>query len=338
MRWLLPAAVMMMAMAPAHAALPADGAFDDTAHPAPPDYAHRADWAIWRGGKASSPIDLFFIPPTTFVSRRWNQDLADGATDRWTRISVANRQINAFAACCRLYSPRYRQASSRAFTDMTGDGAKAYALAYQDVRAAFRWYLAHANHGRPFVIAAHSQGSLHALRLLEQEIDGTPLARQLVAVYAPGIGIPRSLFGHTLTTVGPCDHPDSTHCIASWNSYTPEADVGAFRQRSLGRSGGGNEGLLCIDPLTFDAGRPAAGPDANLGAMLAPPDDNAQAPLVAQAAGAACRDGVLRIDARVPLTALPGGVLHFYDIPLFWANIRANVAIRIRAYHKEHAR
>lgn len=56
------------------------------------------------------------------------------------------------------------------------------------------------------------------------------------------------------------------------------------------------------------------------------------------AAGAACRDGVLRVDASVPLKPLPGGVLHFYDIPLFWANIRANVAIRIRAYRKEHGR
>lgn len=165
------AAVLLLAAAPGR-----DGAFDTTAHPAAPDYGQRTDWAIWRGGNTSSPVDLFFIPPTTFVSQRWNQDLSDTQTDHWTRISVANRQINAFDDCCRIYSPRYRQASSRAFGEMAGDGAKAYALAYQDVRAAFRWYIAHENHGRPFVIAAHSQGSLHALRLLEEEIDGTPLA------------------------------------------------------------------------------------------------------------------------------------------------------------------
>ena len=330
---MLATSVMLLAAAPDR-----DGAFDGTPHPTAPDYAHRQDWAVWRGGSLSSSVDIFFIQPTTFISQRWNQDLSDDQTDRLTRLSVTNRQINAFDDCCRIYSPRYRQASSRAFGEMAGDGSKAYALAYQDVRAAFRWYLNHENRGRPFVIAAHSQGSLHALRLIEEEVDGTPIARRLIAVYAPGIGIPLGLFGAALKTIGPCDAPTSTRCIASWNSYTPDADATRFVERSIGHAPNGGAGLLCTNPLTFDNRFPAAGADANDGAMLAPPGEDVMPPLVPHAAGAACRNGVLRIDTTVPLKPLPGGVLHFYDIPLFWANIRANVGTRIRSYCQDQNR
>src|SRR3546814_15517433 len=87
--------------------------------------------------------------------------MADAATRRWTDLSVTARQASLFDACCRRFMPRYRQASSRAFAERLGDGAKAYALAYGDVLRAFRSYVAHDNHGRPFIIAGHSQGALH---------------------------------------------------------------------------------------------------------------------------------------------------------------------------------
>jgi hypothetical protein len=316
---------------------PIDGAFDAAVHPAAPDYARPRDWTVWRGGDAGAPVDLFFIQPTTFVSQRWNQDPGDVATNRLTQLGVVERQLNAFDTCCRIYAPRYRQASTRAFTEMAGDGAKAYALAYQDVRHAFRWYMAHENRGRPFLIVAHSQGTLHAMRLLEQEIDGKPAARHLVAVYAPGLGIPIGTFGTALKIVSPCDTPTRTRCLASWNSFTPDADTAAFVKRStaayVGQHGEGpGAELLCINPLTFASGRPQATAKDDLGALLTPPGDTAGPSLTPSAAGATCRDGVLRVDATVALHPLPGGSLHFYDIPLFWANIRDNASRRIRAY------
>ncbi len=41
----------------------------------------------------------------------------------------------------------------------------AFDLAYEDLKTAFENYLKHYNKGRPIIIASHSQGSLHALRL-----------------------------------------------------------------------------------------------------------------------------------------------------------------------------
>lgn len=55
-------------------------------------------------------------------------------------------------------------------------------LAYTDVLAAFRNYLANDNQGRGFVLVGHSQGAFHLSRLVKEEIDGKPLASQMVAL------------------------------------------------------------------------------------------------------------------------------------------------------------
>jgi hypothetical protein len=316
-----------------------DGAFAVTAHPSPPHYVRRSDWAEWRGGTPGAPVDIFFVQPTTFVSKQWNQDLADTKTDAWTRATVATRQIGAFAACCRVYSPRYRQASSRAYSEMAGDGAKAYDLAYQDVRAAFLYYIAHENHGRPFVLVGHSQGALHVMRLLREEIDGLPLGKLLAVAYAPGIGVPIGTFGTELKTVVACDTPERTGCVASWNSFLGDADVTTYINRAAqswtvehGREGAE---LLCVNPLTFDLRRSAADAASNAGGIILPTAaEGPDAPIVPGAAGGKCDGGVLRVATAYAVTPLPGGSLHYYDIPLFWANLRANVAVRIAAFRR----
>ena len=78
---------------------------------------------------------------------------------------------------------RYRQANIFAY--FRGDEIRKQALgfAYQDVLRAFQYFLQHRSQGRPFVIASHSQGTHHGTRLLEEVIDGTPLAQRLVAAY-----------------------------------------------------------------------------------------------------------------------------------------------------------
>ena len=322
----------------AFAQVQAQGEFDAATHPTPPDYARNRDWAEWRGGNPRAGVDVFFVQPTTYVSKRWNQDLGDLKTDTWTRTSVGLRQISLFSACCRVYSPRYRQASSRAFAEMSGDGMKAYALAFEDVRAAFRYYVAHENHGRPFVLAGHSQGALHIMRLLREEIDGRAIGRRLVVAYAPGIGIPVGTFGTELKDVVACDVSNRTGCVASWNSFLLDADVASYIARAakswvaVHGVGPGAE-LLCVNPLTSDRRRPAADAAANLGGMVVPAaPEGPAAPVVPGAAGARCESGVLRVSPAYPLTALPGGSLHYYDIPLFWANLRADVARRIAAF------
>jgi hypothetical protein len=138
--------------------------------------------------EASAPADVFFIHPTSYLKNDvWNAayDL-HGAYDE----PILLGQLSAFNGCCRLYAPRYRQASLVA----QGKSPAAVQLAYADVARAFRYYIDHENHGRPFIIASHSQGSRLAVELLQSEILGSPLQQRLVAAYVIGAFAP-SNFG-----------------------------------------------------------------------------------------------------------------------------------------------
>jgi hypothetical protein len=300
-----------------------------------PDYADPATWLVLddAGSGAASPpaVDLFYIHPTTSRSQAFNQDLADAATNRWTDISVGTRQLSAFAACCRRFAPRYRQATSRAFTASRADGDRAYAFAYEDVRSAFRSFIARHNRGRPFIVAGHSQGALHGLRLLREEVAGTPLAERLVAAYLPGIGIPVDTLPRGIPG---CATPRQTRCIASWNSFTPDADTTGYVARSLARYGSGSPApLLCVNPVSFAMARPATRFAEARGALPGPAVEGPLPALHKAKVAARCDGNVLRVTTRggLPVETLPGGNLHMGDIALFWADIRANAAQRAAA-------
>lgn len=129
-----------------------------------------------RQGEAAA--DVFFLHPTTYFSgESWNQPLDDPETNRRTDERVLRNQASAFNGAGRVFAPRYRQATLGAFfTDDTADADAARALAYSDVRRAFRHYLAEWGGDRPLVIAAHSQGSRMALRLLSEHFAGDAAA------------------------------------------------------------------------------------------------------------------------------------------------------------------
>ncbi|MCE7796480.1 DUF3089 domain-containing protein [Sphingobium sufflavum] len=312
--------------------------FDQSNHPAAPDYARANSWMM-RGidDAADKPADLFYIQPTTFRSKDWNQDMADAATNHWTDISVGARQVSAFADCCRRFAPRYRQASTGTFSSTSGDREQAYALAYQDVRSAFRAFLAvRGKEDRPFILAGHSQGALHGLRLLEEEIAGTPLARQLIAAYLPGIGIPGDALPSSIPV---CATPRQAGCIVSWNSFTATADTSGYIARSHAAHGteAGTAPLLCVNPLTFSIARPKAGYGAAKGALPGPAIEGPMPSPQPKAVAAYCDGNVLRVTPRPGLAVelLPGGSAHMADIALFWADIRANTLVRVRAFHNQ---
>lgn len=302
----------------------------DSAPPAP-DYADPANWMALESGDDTKRADIFYIHPTTLRSHAWNQALDDAVTNRWTDISVAQRQLSAFADCCRLFAPRYRQASSRAFAAPRADGDRAYALAFEDVRAAFHLFIARHNAGHPFIIAGHSQGALHGLRLLREEIAGKFLAERLVVAYLPGIGIPADTLPAGIPA---CATPGQTRCIVSWNSFTPDADTSAYVARSLARYGSGKvASLLCVNPVSFALSRPVTAYRQAKGALPGPAVDGPVPALQKKAVAARCDGNVLRVAVRggLAVETLPGGNLHMGDIALFWADIRANAARRVAA-------
>ena len=328
--------------------------FQDDVHPAPPDYASSMAWAVLPGQpnlsleqpgggtarESASGVDVFYIQPTTFETKtHWNQDILDAKTNAWTDVSVIGRQASIFNTCCRIFAPRYRQAGTGSLG--SSDGDQAYDLAYGDVRRAFDFYVAHYNHGRPFILAGHSQGALHIYRLVAEEIDGKPVARRLVAAYAIGVPATVGAFGSLFTSVGPCLKPLQTHCIVSWNSFIAGADTRDYITRApqpyvKRHTVAGDTSLFCINPLTFDADRPSAPASLNEGALPGPPAEGPLPPLVKGAVGASCQKGILLVEPSpgetIKLNPLPGGALHLQDLDLFYRQIQLDAEARARAF------
>ena len=141
-------------------------------------------------GQKEAAVDVFFVHPTTYIGRHsWNQKLDDSRANDLTDSWVMRDQASVFNECCRVFAPRYRQATLYSFQDNSGSGEKALNLAYEDVRAAFLYFLENYNGGRPFIIASHSQGSRHADMLLREEVVGRGLRSQLIVAYLIGFSV-----------------------------------------------------------------------------------------------------------------------------------------------------
>lgn len=279
---------------------------------------------------------VFFVHPTSYLNRdNWNAPMGDEEAERIARVYVRG-MASPFNAASEIWAPRYRQATMGAFLTDAPEAGQALDAAYADVLEAYRYFLDSVDADTPIVLAGHSQGSLHLLRLLREEVAGTPVADRLVAAYV--IGWPISV-EHDVPALGfaACATPAQTGCLISWSSFAEPADPSALVEtyaKSTGFDGSlrGDSQILCTNPLTgmFGGSSPAS---ANLGTLV-PDDSMPNGELVPGSVPARCdARGILLIGDPPELGSyvLPGNNYHVYDIPLFWANTKADVARRVNA-------
>lgn len=328
-------------------------AFAESIVDSQPNYALNSAWAAHpdmpsasleapKGYRAAPKpaVDVFFIPPTTYISReRWNAPLTDTESNR--RLSQSLRhQANVFNGVGRLWVPRYRHATFGAFLTQKPDAKKAFDLAYSDVKTAFAVFIA--THGdRPFILAGHSQGSMHGLRLLQEEIAGHPLQQKMVAAYL--IGWPISTEADLAPfNLDACTTPAATGCVISWQSFGKPADTSVIMRTYNATTGPtgiarANTDLVCINPITWWRDRRLATKDANLGSLAYAKTGEPVGDLIPALTGAACQaDGFLHLSdppgAPFRELVMSGENYHTYDYNLFWADIRANVETRIETF------
>jgi pimeloyl-ACP methyl ester carboxylesterase len=316
-----------------------------------PDYSDPEAWAAYPGRKSHADdrpdgvgsgkltdVDVFFIHPTTDLSLVAGNAPYDGGGEVRRRLDdiVLKVQASVFNDCCRIYAPRYRQASLGAITH---DGQADFAaddLAYGDVAHAFDAFLREVG-GHRFIIAGHSQGSIHALRLLQERIIGTPLQQRLVVAYIPGVSLPVEIERLGLPL---CASASAQGCVVAWNtvrdSYRDERRLddaviwwqGRY-QKIAGRP------IACVNPLNWQINGTAPA-SANRGGVYSAGDNAAIPAPVPAVTGASCQDGLLGVDVALGerrhfsdlLTIL--GVYHDFDYGLFYMNIRENAALKAR--------
>lgn len=318
-----------------------------------PDYTKLDSWAAHPGlttdaarwtpaDYAAAPhpgVAVFYVLPTGVFDRsHWNGRTDDAAV-AGRMDAFLRSQASIFNGVGAIWAPRYRQATYGAFLTGAPEAQQALDLAYGDILAAFDVFVAAQPANRPIILAGHSQGSSHVLRLLRDRVAGTPLAKRIVAVYAPGwpISVTADLPALGLPA---CTSGDAAGCILSWQSYGQPADFGevqAMFDRGTGLTGAARRGtaMLCTNPLIGMVTRDAVPTSANFGSLL-PNSDFTGGDLIAKSIGARCLPGGILDIGPAPggFTAyvLPGNNYHVYDYPLFWTNLRTDVERRVEAF------
>jgi hypothetical protein len=197
------------------------------------------------------------------------------------------------------------------------------------------------NPNRPFILASHSQGSIHALRLLQQRIIGTPLQRRLVAAYVIGLALPAQIAEAGLPV---CGREDATGCVLTWNSVRRDhvdrrrlEDSVIWWQGSYQAIAG--RPIVCVNPLDWrqDSDAPS---NANRGAVYSAGRNEPIPAPVPELTGAWCKNGLLGVEVPPAQRRHFGdvltltGVYHDFDYGLFYMNIRANTSKRIEAWRR----
>ena len=215
-------------------------AFSDASSPIQhraPDYASAADWSL-QTDIADKPFDVFFVHPTTYgtTNMGMNQSLDDPGIRQTTDATTVS-QVSVFKERCNIYAPRYRQMSIAAL-GMSDEEEKPYFdLALQDVHDAFVYYMTFLNNGRPFFLAAHSQGSDMMHGFFSRYRDLIP-KEQLVCAYLPGWTFTDDdLTGFDLPLAVT---PDQLGGLITWNTIGQGGHSPTLRA-----------GANCVNPLTW---------------------------------------------------------------------------------------
>lgn len=311
--------------------------------PQSPDYSKREYWAAHPDkvdkadkspdrlmeNQANTQVDVFFVHPTIYTKKQqkaypWNADLNDEKLNAAVDESTILNQASVFNESARVYAPRYRQAHIKVFRIENLDIKKqALDFAYEDVKAAFDYYLKYERNGRPFIIAGHSQGTIHAGRLIQDYVEkDAELKADFVAAYLVGIALKPDLF----PSISPCQSPNETGCWISWNTfaygYYPKTYETVYK------------GTLTTNPLSWSADKQFVNRLENPGSVLWNFEK-----IRPQVCDALVVDGMLWIHKPV----FPGSFLnrwksyHPADYNLFYLSIRQNVADRVANFLAERS-
>lgn len=307
--------------------------FSLSSSPTEPDYNNQENWAVlpnlWNqsleeivGKPEEKKADVFYVYPTLLTDKKdasWNADIYDKHTRSNVLEKAVSYQASAWVKAANLYVPYYRQAHYRIFFEPYSEqGKEAGLMAYQDIRNAFKYYLENFNKSKPIIIAAHSQGTIHAKQLLKEFFDGKPLQKRLIAAYLIGARINKNEF----KSIPILNTPISTGGFVSWNTYKMNHLPKSYEKWY--------KGGVVSNPITWDESN--TGPiERHLGVLTSNREIYPNSLSVQKI------DGMLwstlpKIKKRLLLSFVKN--YHFADINLFWKDIQQNAVVRTDNWFK----
>ena len=305
---------------------------------ASPNYAQARNWLAVPSG-ARRKVDVFYLYPTSYFKTSASQPVISTINDP-AMVAGAKRsfaqQATAFSTVANVYAPYYRQAD--AVTVLTSPLATQNQIIggtpAHDAIAAFAYYIRHDNHGRPFILAGHSQGSNVLEFILSRYLRTHPAVyRRMVAAYVIGYGVTHSFLKRNRQLRFATGAHD-TGVIVSWNTEAPGLTI---------KNPVVNPGSIAINPITWTRSPRRATAAQSMGSFL--PNAAGRFVKVSHYADARvdkARGTIVCSTCSVSLYApgkpggFPRGIFHTHDYPFYYYNIRNNAADRIRRYLAAH--
>lgn len=171
--------------------------------PVAPDYTDPLMWHVIKNDNDETGADVFYIPST------WEFDwiTSDGSICHYADPSRADHRADMsieiegvadyMADCNNFYSPFYRHITLDSWATLNEDtiSRRYHDVAFQDVKAAFDFYLKEHNADRPFILAGFSQGGKSVVELLKTLDENT--RNRMVAAYVMGYKVtPDDIVSH----------------------------------------------------------------------------------------------------------------------------------------------
>jgi hypothetical protein len=200
----------------------------------------------------SPPVDCFYVYPTVSNEPGGNSDLTITGAEKL----VVNTQFARFASKCRLFAPMYRQVTLTALRAMIAGKPLPVdrELGYNDVVAAWNYYLAHDNKGRGVVLIGHSQGSGVLTRLIKDEIDGKPVQDKLISAILMGTNLPvpkGADVGGAFKHIPVCHSNTQIGCVIAFADF--RANVPPPANTRFGKAPDGMQ-AVCANPAALRGG------------------------------------------------------------------------------------
>jgi hypothetical protein len=303
----------------------------------PTDYSKPEHW-LNVPSTADKAVDVFYLYPTSWKKVNSSDPNICNIDNPMMLIGAKyaySRQATAFESFANVYAPYYRQDDAVYTTSLPpAEQAKIVgSIPKTDAMAAFDYYIKNYNHGRPYILAGHSQGSIVMNLILSEYMKANPdVYARMIAAYEIGSPItPEYLAAnpHLKFAAG----PDDTGVIISYNTEAPVVE-------------GKNPVLLpeslAINPITWTRDETLATGKQNKGSIALNKDGSAVldkdgkiAPVMNYAdarvdkARGVVICSICDVEKLSPGNAFSGkGVFHSFDYSFYYFNIKENAENR----------
>jgi hypothetical protein len=307
-----------------------------------PNYANSSNW-LAVPAKTTKKVDVFYLSDTTYQKANPNSPNIGPIDDPKMKAGAKeaySKTATAFETVGDIYAPYNRQvdAQYKSTLPIPQQLSLEAGIPTTDAVNAFEYYLKNLNHGRPFILAGHSQGSNLLANILAGYMKKNPnLYKQMVAAYVIGFSITSAYLSQN-PQLKFAEGPSDTGVIISYNTEAPVMH---------GTNPVTMPGGVAINPITWTRTEEPASAAQNLGGISINPqtgyavvDASGQPVKVEHYADAQVNKarGVVICSTADPNQLAPGnpavaiGIYHPFDYPFYYFDIRANASERVARF------